>query len=77
MNMAYIAHEIGIDVKLWFEHGSLDAATLKAFNSIAEWKEWAPTSRLRGVDFEQKHLRPLQGARLMAFPQDQGQSYGL
>jgi hypothetical protein len=66
MNMAFIAETLKDDVKLWFEHGSTDAATLRVYNSIREFREWAPTRRLRGISFDGKELRPLQGADLIA-----------
>lgn len=66
MNMAYIAHELGHDVALSFEKGSIDSKILKVFDSIADWKEWPPAKRLRRPKFETKELKPLQSADLVA-----------
>lgn len=66
MNMAYIADNLGHDVCLWFEQGAIDAKILKVFNSIADWKEWPPTKRLRKPKFDTKQLHPLQAADLIA-----------
>lgn len=66
MNMAYIANELKLDVRLWFEKGSLDAEIKRVFKTIVEWKEWIPAKRLRDINFETKSLRPLQSADLIA-----------
>jgi hypothetical protein len=66
MNTAYIAHELRLDVRLWFEKGAMDAAILRDFKSIVAWNQWAPASRLRDIKFETKTLRPLQSADLIA-----------
>ena len=66
MNMAWIASRLNQDVGLWFEHGPIDAAIHRIYNTIADWDKWPPTKRLRGIHFESKKLRPLQAADLIA-----------
>jgi hypothetical protein len=66
MNMAYIAHELSHDVALCFEKGAIDSKIHKVFDSIADWKEWPPTKRLRTPRFDTKQLKALQSADLIA-----------
>lgn len=66
INIAYIAEVLKEDVKLWFEKGNADAAILRAYNSIADFRNWKPTQRLSAISFDNKKLRPLQAADLIA-----------
>jgi hypothetical protein len=66
MNTAYIAETLKEDIKLWFEKGNTDAAILRVYNSIADFKDWKPTRRLSAISFDNKKLRPLQAADLIA-----------
>ena len=65
VNMASLANRMGTDVAIWFEKGSYSSASHGIFDSL-QAKEWKPAQRLRGPFFENKQLRPLQSADLVA-----------
>lgn len=66
MNMAYIADGLQMDVQIWFERGSQDAAVQRVFDSIVECTSWKPTERLRAISFDTKRSVHLQAADLVA-----------
>jgi len=63
-NAAHIADRVGMDVHLWFEQGQIGIVS-SAYESV-RMLNWKPAQRLRGISFDTKHLRPLQGADLIA-----------
>lgn len=66
MNMAYIAHELQMDVQIWFEQGPQNGAINRAFDRIVKCKSWEPSKRLRSLSFDTKRSVHLQAADLVA-----------
>lgn len=66
MNMAHIAHELQMDVHVWFERGHQDAAIGRVFDSIVKHTPWIPAKRLRSLSFDTKRSVHLQAADLVA-----------
>ncbi|HEY4839275.1 MAG TPA: hypothetical protein VIH72_11750 [Candidatus Acidoferrales bacterium] len=66
MNMAYIAHDLEMDVQIWFEKGNQDEEIKRTFDSIAKYAAWRPTARLRSIAFDTKRSAHLQAADLVA-----------
>ena len=66
MNMAYIGHNLQMDVQIWFENGSEDGAISEAFSSIVACKSWEPAKRLRTLSFDTKRSAHLQAADFVA-----------
>lgn len=66
MNMAYIGHELLMDVQIWFEQGPQKGMINRAFDSIVACKSWEPSKRLRSVTFDTKRSAHLQAADLVA-----------
>jgi len=65
VNMASLANRMGIDVAIWFENGPSSGAAHDIFDSLKKG-QWKSAQRLRGPHFENKWLRPLQSADLVA-----------
>jgi len=66
MNMAHIAHDLQLDVRLWFERGDEDAAIKQIFDNVANFAAWVPAKRLRSISFDTKRSVHLQAADLVA-----------
>ncbi len=66
MNMAHIAHELKMDVQIWFENGNQNGAIARVFDSIVEYTQWEPTKRLQSLSFGTKLSVHLQAADLVA-----------
>jgi hypothetical protein len=66
MNMAFIANELKYDMRLWFEQSAINSSIERVYQTIANWRVWEPSKRLRDIRFESKKCKPLQAADLIA-----------
>ena len=64
-NMAHLADRLGMDAALWFEQGPEPGIALDALKAVRAL-DWKPNLRIRKITFNDKSLRALQAADLIA-----------
>jgi hypothetical protein len=57
---------LGSGMECWFEKGDVDGTTCRIFKALQSLATWEHAKALRGIHFEDKSLRPLQAADVIA-----------